>query len=220
MKSVLLSIQPQWCELIASGKKTIEVRKTKPKLDTPFKCYMYMTKDAKKRYYIDEYLHVQVELIPQKIIGEFVCDGIDKYTAEFVEGDDCYEDIQYHYLDVDGDEQGIIAWSNDESFDKCFLLKDSQLTYDELKRYVGVNFHDKPFYGWHISDLIIYDKPRELREFYRICPEWGKDDFPNRCRSCNHYNNCADDVAFDGKVMLTRPPQSWCYIAPPGGECL
>ena len=45
MKSVLISIQPKWCELIANGKKTVEVRKTKPKLETPFKVYIYMTKE-------------------------------------------------------------------------------------------------------------------------------------------------------------------------------
>ena len=43
-KAVLISIQPKWCELIASGKKTVEVRKTKPKLETPFKCYIYATR--------------------------------------------------------------------------------------------------------------------------------------------------------------------------------
>ena len=43
MKSVLISIQPKWCELIASGKKTVEVRKTRPKLETPFKVYIYCT---------------------------------------------------------------------------------------------------------------------------------------------------------------------------------
>lgn len=42
-KSVLISIRPKWCELIASGEKTIEVRKTRPKLETPFKCYIYCT---------------------------------------------------------------------------------------------------------------------------------------------------------------------------------
>lgn len=42
-KAVLLSIAPRWCELIARGKKTVEVRKTRPKIDTPFKCYIYMT---------------------------------------------------------------------------------------------------------------------------------------------------------------------------------
>lgn len=44
MKSVLISIKPQYCELIASGKKTVEVRKRRPKLQTPFKCYIYCTK--------------------------------------------------------------------------------------------------------------------------------------------------------------------------------
>ena len=40
-KAVLISIRPKWCEKIASGEKTIEVRKTRPKLQTPFKCYIY-----------------------------------------------------------------------------------------------------------------------------------------------------------------------------------
>ena len=43
MKSVLISIKPQWCEKIASGEKTIEVRKTAPK-EVPFKAYIYSTK--------------------------------------------------------------------------------------------------------------------------------------------------------------------------------
>lgn len=43
MKSVLISIKPKWCELIANGKKTLEVRKTRPKLEVPFKCYIYCT---------------------------------------------------------------------------------------------------------------------------------------------------------------------------------
>jgi len=51
MESVLISIQPKWCELIASGKKTIEVRKTRPKLDTPFKVYIYCTKDKKNIFF-------------------------------------------------------------------------------------------------------------------------------------------------------------------------
>lgn len=43
-KAVLMSTQPKWCELIANGKKTVEVRKTRPKLKTPFKVYIYCTK--------------------------------------------------------------------------------------------------------------------------------------------------------------------------------
>lgn len=40
-KAVLISIRPKWCEKIVSGEKTIEVRKTRPKMETPFKCYIY-----------------------------------------------------------------------------------------------------------------------------------------------------------------------------------
>lgn len=42
-EAVLISVQSKWCELIANGKKTIEVRKTKPRLKPPFKCYIYCT---------------------------------------------------------------------------------------------------------------------------------------------------------------------------------
>ena len=43
MREVMISVQPKWCELIANGKKTIEIRKTKPKLEVPFKVYIYCT---------------------------------------------------------------------------------------------------------------------------------------------------------------------------------
>ena len=48
MKSVMLSIQPKYCALISSGAKTVEIRKTKPKSKTPFKCYIYCTKPKTK----------------------------------------------------------------------------------------------------------------------------------------------------------------------------
>ena len=89
-KSVLLSIKPKYCELIASGKKTIEVRKTKPKLDTPFKCYIYCTKvelltrsHYNSKIYVASSPKYQKALerngnitLSGKVIGEFVCDEI------------------------------------------------------------------------------------------------------------------------------------------------
>ena len=48
-------------------------------------------------------------------------------------------------------------------------------------------------FGWHISNLKIYDTPRELREFY---------DVPNEV-----------EVALKVKPKpITRPPQSWRYV--------
>ena len=76
MKAVMLSIKPKYCELIASGQKTIEVRKTRPKIETPFKCYIYCTKEFYRKgdgYFQGKYCG--------KVIGEFVCDEIYQYTT-------------------------------------------------------------------------------------------------------------------------------------------
>lgn len=44
-KAVLMSIKPQFCEMIFRGEKTIEIRKRAPKLKPPFKVYVYCTND-------------------------------------------------------------------------------------------------------------------------------------------------------------------------------
>jgi predicted transcriptional regulator len=73
MKAVMLSVQQKWCGLIASGKKTIEVRKTKPRLSTPFKCYIYCTKG--ETIYLPRDIFGD-NALNGKVIGEFVCDRI------------------------------------------------------------------------------------------------------------------------------------------------
>lgn len=171
MKAVLISIQPKWCELIASGKKTIEVRKTRPKMETPFKVYVYMTKH-KWIFKLLPFLKNRFA----KVIGEFVCD------------------------DIIVDERG----ENADVFSKY-----AQLSLVEQKKY-GAN---KPLFGWHITDLKIYDKPKELGEFSSYgCKIVGD--------CCINYDcpNCIDngwmqppDCKIDG-CYLTRPPQSWCYV--------
>lgn len=123
-----------------------------------------------------------------KVIGEFVCDDWGFYPHRKSDRAD------YYFVDSDS-------------------LKEMCLSYEKLWEY-GKN--SKILYGWHISDLVIYDKPKELREFYTICPEWDKPDFTQKCLSCKHYYRCADDMAcgcdIDGEIMLTRPPQSFCYV--------
>lgn len=182
---VLISINPKWCELIASGKKTIEVRKTRPKIETPFKCYIYMSKDAIKHLYIDEYGSWNVELIPQKIIGEFVCDNIIEYPYYYCDG-----------TDIDDDS-----------------LLETQLEREDINIYAK----GKTIYGWHISDLVIYDKPRELSDFATLCKGTGS----ARNKTCkNCWYLCFDDDPINGytrcgankRKTLTRPPQSWCYV--------
>lgn len=173
MKCVIISIKPKWCELIANGKKTIEVRKTKPKLETPFKCYIYCTEaripikvNGNILMYEDDLALTnrygqgkRVEnpngaimngevLLNSKVIGEFVCDYI-------------YENMSYD-------------------------CEDSCVSVSDLKKYAN----GKPLYGWHISKLLIYDKPKELGDFTRL-----------------------RETKFGYEpVKVERPPQSFYYV--------
>ena len=71
-KAVLISIRPEWVEKIANGEKTVEVRKTRPKLDTPFKCYIYCTQGNDARRLRGSW---------GKVIGEFICDRVETIKA-------------------------------------------------------------------------------------------------------------------------------------------
>lgn len=142
-KAVMLSIRPKWCEKIASGEKTIEVRKTRPKLDTPFKAYIYCTMpDAKDPHNILE-LHGadgKIRKANSKVIGEFTCERIS-------------------LIAYDG---GELSSTTNAAFSPATCL-----TQTEIIAYIGDKGH---CYGWHIADLLIYDEPRELTEFRRACP--------------------------------------------------
>lgn len=64
----------------------------------------------------------------------------------------------------------------------------------------------KTLYGWHISDLKIYDKPKKVSEFFKRCPTKEKGD----CLSCD----CLADNDYGGVCTnnLTRPPQSYMWV--------
>lgn len=74
----------------------------------------------------------------------------------------------------------------------------------------------KTLYGWHISDLKIYDKPRELSEFRKPC-NWNYDCCT--CKRAKYELTKAEAKVFYGcDSELTRPPQSWCYVEDLGEE--
>lgn len=76
-KAVMISIRPKWCEMIVSRKKTVEVRKDRPRLEPPFKCYIYCTKP---RYPFEDFICYDTAdgavgfYGGGKVIGEFICD--------------------------------------------------------------------------------------------------------------------------------------------------
>ena len=128
-KAVLISTHPKWCNRIANGYQTIVIKKTRPKIKTPFKCYIYCTEPNTKNPWKLLEIHSSDGKIHKgngKVIGEFICDEIYNLWAGYTGdvGDDC-------------------------------------MTYDEFEQYLD----GKMGYGWHISDLKIYDEPKELSEF-------------------------------------------------------
>ena len=86
MKAVLMSIHPKWCEKIFNGEKTIEVRKNAPKLETPFKVYVYQTKHRGGKAIVSEVLNSVYA--GGKVIGSFVCDKINRYNTSWLFGED------------------------------------------------------------------------------------------------------------------------------------
>ena len=175
-KAVLISIRPRWCEKVAGGEKTIEVRKTRPKLETPFRGYIYCTLP---KYPHEDFIATDYPK-PQfygggKVIGEFICDAIFRVNICGFWGD------------------------SGEQLDN--RLKETCLTSEKLCNYLG----EKVGYGWHISDLKIYDAPRELGELRRACPN------SFYCESCAMYRE-NDGTCGNESLRLKRPPQDWCYV--------
>ena len=193
-KAVLISIRPKWVEKIASGDKTIEVRKTRPKMDTPFKCYIYCTLQG-----CNELFRVGLGRDVAKwnrgkwgdrkgnVIGEFTCDRIDWITHVGYTGipnlvETCICDATTMRTSPVG---GLFNAA-------CLTPK---MLNDYLARGDG--------YGWHITDLHIYDTPRELSEFHRAT-------YP--CDSCHaEYTwECEGCEKLSGDIK--RAPLSWCYV--------
>ena len=200
-KAVLISIRPKWCEKIASGDKTIEVRKTRPKLDTPFKCYIYCTAEtagydalwvldapSREKYSVtavSAYLERAEGASKgnRKVIGEFTCERIVP-------------------IEYDG---GRLWCPTNAAFSPATCLSQT-----EIIVYIG----DKErCYGWYISNLKIYNAPRELSEFW-FPPE--KYCVKELCGDCPHDQvtdiSCDYDSDCKWRRPLRRAPQSWCYV--------
>lgn len=199
MKSILMSIRPEWCEKIFYGEKTIEVRWNRPKLEPQFTVYVYCTKAKNIRedglYLLpnDKELYLgckekdlgfvcwEGDFRNGKVIGSFICDRIDEIEPDLEYYSDGY--------DIDDDR-----------------LAETCLTREQLREYgKGVTL-----YGWHITEPHLFEKPRDITEF----AVFGK------CADeCSEYDFCARDIAEDRvackcfkRTFLKRPPRLWCYV--------
>lgn len=186
-KSVLISICPEWCEKILSGEKTLEIRKNRPKIEPPFHVYIYCTQGKKVLYCSNADNHIRLYNKPSwaafshhtimsgKVIARFTCDAILPISVT-------YSDPNHHLA--------------------LREFPGTCLTDKQIIDYLG---NGGGGYAWHISDLVIYDEPRDLSAFRRHCINdlW--------CESCAMYSTNRE-TCNNASVQITRPPQSWSYV--------
>lgn len=204
MKAILISTLPKACKAIASGEQTLLLTKRLPKLETPFKVYVYCTKQKlTKKECMHSYLHKNEPKACKKYgeittwcsIGDvhvnsntpwsFRSYGMHgKVIGSFV----CDKIDEY-----EANERGWYIYPQDET---CLWT-------DEIAGYGK----GETLYGWHISELKIYDKPKKLSEFRKPCL-YG--DLP--CWECPSCDRDEKDNLIQCFNTLSRPPQSWCYV--------
>lgn len=175
MKAIMISIKPKWVAKILNGEKTIEIRKTMPKCDLPIDVYVYCTKEDSlsllKTYPKDTYVCEQEFKCND---FPYLCSGYEgkgkvvaKFTLNKVE-----EIVRY-----DGE-------FYTPTYEENKICQNACLSWEEIHRYLA---NKKTGYAWHIDDLEIFGKPKELNEFNK----WNNPRFP---------------------YFLTKAPQSWCYV--------
>ena len=196
MINILISIKPEHCCNILNRDKILEIRTTCPAewkkyLDgktnikpKPCKVYIYCTK-GKHDNWLRKYPFSIKESFYQLCDDNFNCLN-GKVVAEFI------------LNEIDKIERDLNDWLPKNRYETTAQqLKNSCLTEQKLWGYGK----GKTLYAWHIDNLIIYDKPKELSEF-------------------KVYDKTYDSVGafgwtFDEKEKyfpLKRPPQSWCYV--------
>lgn len=176
MTAIMKSVSPRICEKVANGDCTILVSKTAPKCEVPFKAYIYETKENKMRYLNDRFNSFfsgkSCYTDMGKVIGEFVCDKVFLLHPYTYDGGNA--DLRHRKL----------IQTFEGSSKENEILAATCLTQDEMFDYIGAGNYG---YGWHISDLKRYGKPKELSEFFT---PMGK----------------------RPSYMVERPPQSWQYV--------
>ena len=211
MKAILMSIRPEWVAKILNGEKTIEIRKTKPKRKLPIDVYIWCTKPnnglcalgrmfddrvGRITYFVDKERDIKKytdtgEVFNGKVVAKFTLRKVEEFIQGLNEAE--YENLPNFAL-KDYDYYGLED-----------LMEKACLNDEEINEYAP----DLSFYAWHISDLVIFDKPKELSEFHSS----GKFDKVYRdLKNRLHQSDMTAYMTAEAESILKRPPQSWQYV--------
>lgn len=227
-KAILISIKPEWCEKILNGEKTIEIRKTMPKCGFPIDVYIYCTKAEPYLYgcfgenetgggfgYTTSYCPTEdentldrTENLNGKVVAKFTLNKAEKISCCAVPykkannlGYEGFIDNGVYQLENDDglvferDNIGIETMLKNDDFEKM------QLKPRDIYNYLGG--YGK-FYSWHIDNLEIFDKPKELSEFKQVKYE----PIPHTWIKGMKVTKKEIPVW----KPITKAPQSWCYV--------
>lgn len=196
MKAILISIKPQHLVNILNGKKSIEVRKNKAlasaienliQEEGYATIYVHCSKEnhhlVKPKDY-DKYLlftkgaiaYSREHTLNGKVVCTFKC-----YKEETIRSTEPLSVVGYYT------KKSTIADERD-------LLEKSCLSFIELDDYLK----GKNGYAIHISNLIIFDTPKQLSEF-NTCNKYGIPQYEFGKNGCNYRH-------------LTRAPQNFAYV--------
>lgn len=197
MKRILISIKPEWVEKILNGEKTLEIRKSMPKCELPCKVYIYCTKSRNDACIVnqkDTFIYRTINIDCVHLLGNGYI-GNGRVVAEFTLNR--VEELENTILPTI---PTCVYLTKTKRYAGA-VEKESCLSQDEIYTYLS----GRDGYAWHIDNLIIYDKPKELSEF----KVYDKT-----------YNSVgAFGWAFSDEQKYTplkRPPQSWCYVEEKG----
>lgn len=206
MKAIMISIKPKWCALMMNGEKTIEVRKNKALANAIQKLidengyadiYVYCSKINKKHYHLIESIDTDTGKTEYEI-DYYI--GSEGYLDSCYEGKVAFKFRCYKVEEVESRKYSVYQFPYTETLDDYELLFKSCLTTKELDNYLA---YDKKGYAIHIADLEIFDKPKELSEFYTTKLD---EDLIKRLDNSIQLENGT------WVKRITKAPQNMCYV--------
>ena len=186
MKSIMISIQPQWVSKILNKEKLVEIRKTKPKCELPCKVYIYCTMPNKQE---NRKPHSWEVVWLKRVVAEFTLNKVDIL------------------------ERDLNDWLPKNRYDiSNELLKDINLNQEQLWN-CG---QGKTLYAWYIDNLKIYDKPKELSDFSHFIPnnKCPTKQCGTNCEDCPNYDEEHETclALYYAHRVIKRPPMNWYYV--------